>query len=182
MEEVSMFKLLRKERWSPYATGAFIGILAVGSFLLFDKTMGTTAAFIKLAALFWSLVDQGHLQSNAYYQEFFRSRAWIDWQFMLVLGIFLGAYISRRLSRKGEVRSPVESAVQAPSTKRLIQAFIGGVIVMFGAPLAGGCTSGHAISGGFQLAVSGWLFMLGVFALGIPTAFVMYSRKRGTNS
>ena len=50
--------------------------------------------------------------------------------------------------------------------------FIGGFLVILGARFAGGCTSGHAISGGIQLAASGYLFMLGVFALGIPTAFL----------
>ena len=41
---------------------------------------------------------------------------------------------------------------------------------MFGARLAGGCTSGHIISGITQLAVSGVLFGAAVFAFGILTA------------
>jgi uncharacterized membrane protein YedE/YeeE len=48
--------------------------------------------------------------------------------------------------------------------------FLGGVLLLYGARMAGGCTSGHGISGGLQLAVSSYLFMAAMFAAGIATA------------
>jgi hypothetical protein len=48
---------------------------------------------------------------------------------------------------------------------------------MFGARLAGGCTSGHGISGSLQLAVSGWLFFASIFASGLATAFVLFGKE-----
>lgn len=48
--------------------------------------------------------------------------------------------------------------------KRIIWSFIGGFIIIFGARMAGGCTSGHVISGGMQLAVSSLVFAIFVFA------------------
>ena len=174
-----MRAFLKKEQWSPYIAGLFIGLLAMGSLLIFHKTIGTSTTFVKLAALIWSFVDAEHLYSNAYYQDYLNNKAWVDWQVMLVIGIFLGAYLSRRMSSTDRGLKKRTSSPSRPSNKRLIQAFVGGVIVMFGARLAGGCTSGHAISGGFQLAVSGWLFMIGVFALGIPTALIIYRKKSG---
>jgi uncharacterized membrane protein YedE/YeeE len=62
--------------------------------------------------------------------------------------------------------------------KRLTAAFLGGVVIIFGARLADGCTSGHGISGSLQLAVSSWTFFLVMFASGIATAFVMFRRRR----
>ena len=59
-----------------------------------------------------------------------------------------------------------------------IAAFIGGVIILYGARLADGCTSGHGISGCLQLAVSGWLFFIVMFASGILTAKLLYGRSR----
>jgi hypothetical protein len=56
-------------------------------------------------------------------------------------------------------------------------AFAGGVILMFGARLAGGCTSGHGISGSLQLALSGWAFFASVFLSGILTAFLIFGRE-----
>ena len=44
--------------------------------------------------------------------------------------------------------------------KRIIWAFIGGFILIFGARMAGGCTSGHILSGGMQLAISRFGFLL----------------------
>ena len=52
----------------------------------------------------------------------------------------------------------------------------GGFLIAFGARLAGGCTSGHIISGITQLAVSGLLFGAAVFGSGMLTARIL---KRG---
>jgi len=175
-----MFKLLKQERWSPYRVGIGIGILAIASLFLVHKTIGTSTTFVKLAGLVLSVINPSAFEQNLYYQDYLKNKAWIDWQVMLVFGIFIGAYLSRNLSKpKAKYTLPLlwEKNFGASKRKRYIAAFIGGVIVLFGARLAGGCTSGHAISGGFQLAVSGWLFMFGVFALAIPTALLLYRKK-----
>ncbi|MGK2925471.1 MAG: YeeE/YedE thiosulfate transporter family protein, partial [Lysobacterales bacterium] len=43
---------------------------------------------------------------------------------------------------------------------RLGMAFVGGAILAYGARLAGGCTSGHGISGALQLSVSSWIALV----------------------
>jgi uncharacterized membrane protein YedE/YeeE len=48
------------------------------------------------------------------------------------------------------------------------------VVIIYGARLADGCTSGHGISGSLQLAVSSWTFFLVLFAAGIATAWVLF--------
>ena len=64
---------------------------------------------------------------------------------------------------------------------RMMAAFWGGAILLYGARMAGGCTSGHGISGTLQLAVSGWVFFAAMFAAGIGTAAVLF-RKSKTQS
>ena len=44
----------------------------------------------------------------------------------------------------------------------------------FGARWAGGCTSGHGISGMLQLAVSSWLAATSFFVGGIATAMLIF--------
>jgi uncharacterized protein len=61
--------------------------------------------------------------------------------------------------------------------KRLVVAFLGGVLAMYGARMAGGCTSGNGLSGSMQLAVSGWTFFLTMFASGLVTAWLMFGFK-----
>jgi uncharacterized protein len=58
--------------------------------------------------------------------------------------------------------------------KRIIWAFIGGFILIIGARMAGGCTSGHIISGGMQLAVSSLAFAIFVFAGLLITGKLFY--------
>ena len=58
--------------------------------------------------------------------------------------------------------------------KRYLVAFAGGIIAMYGARLANGCTSGNGISGGLQLALSGWVFLAVMFPAGILTAFLLF--------
>lgn len=60
--------------------------------------------------------------------------------------------------------------------KRYAVAFIGGFIVLYGARLAGGCTSGHMMSGMMQTSVSGYIFAAGAFLAAIPTAMLMYKK------
>jgi uncharacterized protein len=60
---------------------------------------------------------------------------------------------------------------------RIIWAFIGGFILIFGARMAGGCTSGHILSGGMQLAFSSLTFAVFVFAGLLATGKIFYKSK-----
>lgn len=161
---------LKKSTWSPYSVGTLIGLLSVGSFFLLHKTLGTSTTFVKFSAALWQIFHKERAIDTSYYSEYLQNKSWIDWQMMLVLGIFIGALLSKKMHKRN-----VEKQIVL-STRQKAIAFFGGIILMFGARLAGGCTSGHAISGGFQLAISGYLFMIGVFAVGIPVAFLLYKK------
>ncbi|MEJ7612578.1 MAG: YeeE/YedE thiosulfate transporter family protein, partial [Candidatus Fervidibacter sacchari] len=62
--------------------------------------------------------------------------------------------------------------------KRYLVAFVGGFIMLFGARLAGGCTSGHMISGISQLALSSFIFAVTIFLTGMLTAKALYDWRR----
>ena len=59
----------------------------------------------------------------------------------------------------------------------LYNVFFAGILVLFGARLAGGCTSGHMMSGMMQTSLSGYLFALGAFAAAVPAAVLVYKRN-----
>ena len=48
--------------------------------------------------------------------------------------------------------------------------------MVLGARIAGGCTSGHGISGTLQLALQSWLFIALAFVVAIATAFLMFGK------
>jgi len=61
--------------------------------------------------------------------------------------------------------------------KRIIWSFIGGFMIITGARMSGGCTSGHILSGGMQLALSSFVFGLFVFVGLLVTGRFFYGEK-----
>ena len=55
---------------------------------------------------------------------------------------------------------------------------VAGILVGVGTSFASGCTSGHGISGGLQLAVSSWLFLGVMFAVGIVVAKLTFRHAK----
>jgi uncharacterized membrane protein YedE/YeeE len=114
------------------------------------------------------------VDEKPYYKKFSPS---VDWEWMLVLGVFIGAFLSAKLS--GQFQGdwvPAKWATtfgETPFT-RWVVALIGGIVMGIGARWAGGCTSGHGISGTLQLALSSWLAVIWFFIGGIVTAIVIF--------
>jgi uncharacterized membrane protein YedE/YeeE len=99
---------------------------------------------------------------------------------MLLVGVFLGALLSSWLSgdrSRSELPPLWHWRFGASRTKRFAAAFVGGAVMVFGARIAGGCTSGHGISGTLQLAVQSWLFITLAFGAAIATAFLIFGAK-----
>jgi len=165
---------LALERWSPYAAGAGIGLLSCIAFLLSDKPIGCSTAFARTSGMIEKLFRGNKVNEKPYYQKFLPV---VDWEWMLVLGIILGAFISAKLSgqfRLEWIPGLWAGAVGTSVFPRFIVALIGGVIMGFGARWAGGCTSGHGISGTLQLAVSSWIAACCFFIGGIATAMFLF--------
>lgn len=117
------------------------------------------------------------VQNNSYWAK--HPFKW-DYGMLFLVGTFLGSLISSLASRSFRLETvPTvwSDHFGASGLKRFIAAFAGGALVLFGARMAGGCTSGHGISGALQFAVSSWLFFAVMFASGIATAAILF-RKR----
>jgi hypothetical protein len=98
------------------------------------------------------------------------------WQIALVIGIAIGAFISMALSgARRQGISPVwKKAVDIDKlSRRAPMAFAGGFIMVLGARIADGCTTGHGISGMAQLAVGSTVAVAAMFVGGIVTAMLM---------
>jgi len=164
-----------KKSWSPYVVGTGIGVLSWFAFWSADHPLGITTAFEHTAAFALQVVP-GLAESNVYYQQ---NSPKIGWEWMLVVGVFVGSMISSLAS--GD-REPITVPPQwerrfGPSVLlRLTVALLSAALMMFGARLAQGCTSGHGISGSMQLAASSWLFSLTFFLTAVLTAFSIYGR------
>ena len=96
---------------------------------------------------------------------------------MFVVGVGIGAFIAAFLSgtfQWKKVPDLWQSRFGLAYKKRAIVAFVGGIIAMFGARLADGCPSGHGLSGGLQLSVSGYVALVCFFIGGLISANILY--------
>lgn len=165
---------LTSELWSPYIIGVGIGILVWLGFILSNKAIGCSTAYARTFGMGEKLVRGGKVKNKAYYKKFVPK---IDWEWMLVLGIVVGAFFSSMLSgsfRVEMVPAVWESTFGSSMVLRFIGALIGGFLLGFGARMAGGCTSGHGISGTAQLALGSWLAFIFFFIGGILIALIIY--------
>ena len=148
-------------RWRPYVTGALAGLLAIGSAYATTKLVGKTrylgcsTTYVRAAGLIEREFCPARVRANAYFQK---EKPMVDWQFMLVCGIFVGALAGALIGREFEWEAvpPLWFKRFGPRIyKRAFGGFLGGAVAMFGARLADGCPSGHGLSGLMQLSVSG---------------------------
>ena len=166
-------------RWNPYLVGALIGLLSLFTFTLADKPIGISTGIAQAAgACAMPVLGVEGVAGNSYWAK----KAAPAWNYgsLFLVGCFLGALGSSLVSRSFKVSSVSEvwSERFGPSVaKRLGASFLGGAVLIFGARLADGCTSGHGISGSLQLALSGWTFFIVMFASGIVTALLLFGRN-----
>lgn len=170
---------LFQAQWSPYIAGIGIGILSWFAFLLSNKPIGCSTAFSRTSGMIERLFRGSKVEKKPYYQTFIPT---IDWEWMLVIGVVIGAFFSSLLSGTFQllwVPSTWAASFGPNIPIRIIAALIGGILLGFGSRWAGGCTSGHGISGTLQLAVSGWLAFICFFAGGVATAMILYQYLGG---
>jgi uncharacterized membrane protein YedE/YeeE len=102
-----------------------------------------------------------------------------NWELIFLSGAFLAGLIISLLKKDFKItliHSNWGKYKGTSSIKRIIWSFIGGFLLIIGARIAGGCTSGHIISGGMQLAISSLLFAVFVFAALLITGKIFYRR------
>ena len=169
--------------WSPYLAGALLGLLAIASVYATTRLLGkpsylgASTTFVRAAGLLERTVAPDRVAANEY---FTKEKVRVDWQFMLVLGIFLGALVASATDKSFKLESvpPTWEKRFGPSVrKRAAGAFLGGIVAMVGARLADGCPSGHGLSGMMQLSVSAFVALAMFFGVGVLVAALVYGRR-----
>ncbi|XP_069109244.1 probable transporter PD_1892 [Argopecten irradians] len=146
--------------WPPSVSGAFIGLLQVPLVLVVKDTVGGSSSYVTIVSQ-WVITDK--LAQTFPYLAKRRSGVGNWWQVFFVSFVVVGACLSG-------VSSDTLNTSKGP---QLPMALFGGFLLLFGARLGAGCTSGHGLSG---MALLAWLSFIAVpamFAGGISTAFAM---------
>jgi uncharacterized protein len=168
-------KQISKELWSPYAAGVLLGIVGLLTVVLAQKLLGASGGFENLAAYLGKVISP----DNTYFK--YMMPAAITYPVILLVGIFFGGMFGALSSGTFKFRrmddEQWKTAYGNQKWKRWLFLFLGGIIVEFAAGIAGGCTSGLAISGGMLLAPAAFIFIGGMFASGIVTALIVYGKN-----
>ena len=161
--------------WSPYVVGALIGVLTMLTLSFSKKPVGASSAYADLAGVMGRLLAPKHIASLEYYQQ---HKPAVSWTLVFVLGAVGGSLLAAWSG--GEITGYylqdlwVARFGDDSYGLRTALAFTGGAIMAYGARMAGGCTSGHGISGTLQLAVASWIAVTCFFIGGIVTAMLLY--------
>jgi hypothetical protein len=171
-------KEISKELWSPYAAGVLLGLVGIATVVLAGKLLGASGGFENLAGMVGKAIAPAAF-NNTYFN--FVMPAQLTYAMLLLVGIFFGGMLGSLSSGTFKIRTMDDGqwkkAYGPQLWKRWLLLFVGGIIVEFAAGIAGGCTSGLAISGGMLLAPAAFLFIAGMFASGIVTAKVIYGKR-----
>ena len=135
----------------------------------------TTGRPIGASTMFPYLADTlSGATDNAYFEKIQKPG---HWELIFLAGAFLAGLIISLIRKDFKLtlihKNWKKYHGDNPS-KRIIWSLIGGFILVFGARMAGGCTSGHILSGGMQLAVSSLLFAVFVFVGLLITGKLFY--------
>lgn len=174
--------------WHWSVSGFLIGIIML-TLIYFGKTFGMSSNLRTLC----SMAGAGK------FSDFFRLD-WREqkWNLAVVFGAMIGGYVSTHFLSNNEVVLINDSTLQSLthygidlpegklvpdaffgsdvffSLKGILTLFFGGILIGFGTRYAGGCTSGHAISGLSNLQFPSLLAVVGFFIGGLLMIHVFF--------
>lgn len=155
--------------WSPYIAGVGLGLTLLATFVIVGWGLGASSAFSLLTGVGLEKLNPEYAKSLTYFSKSLNVQAPLkDWVLFEVLGLLIGAFASAAIT--GNIRFGLDGPKRMNAAARIMTAFAGGILIGFASRLARGCTSGVALSGGAQLAIAGWIFVIAMFASGFAFA------------
>lgn len=157
--------------WNPYFAGVVLGLVLFASFILAGEGLGASGGVARVMAFVVDHLSPRFVDCNPYLVHLAggaknplnQRMVW------MIIGLVCGGFVSGLVS--GRLKAETLKGPHVGVGTRWVLAFIGGVLMGFGAALARGCTSGKALSGGAVLAVGSWAFMMMIFAGGYLIAY-----------
>ncbi|MEW6250346.1 MAG: YeeE/YedE thiosulfate transporter family protein, partial [Planctomycetota bacterium] len=141
---------------NPYLAGVVLGLTLTASFAILGAGLGASAGIARVGAFVEGTVAPAHVAASEYFGGWGSDPLRYYLVFMLA-GVLLGGLFSALAANRIELK--VERGPTASAGLRLAFALVGGVVAGFASRLAGGCTSGQALSGGAMLVTGSLAFM-----------------------
>ena len=157
--------------WSPYIAGAGLGLTLLATFVIVGWGLGASSAFSLLTGVGLGKLSPAYAHKITYFSQYLNVEApLLNWVLFEIAGLFMGALAASLVG--GNFRVRFDKAEHMSTGTRLVTAFGGGILIGFASRLARGCTSGVALTGGAQLALAGWIFVISMFISGFLFAAI----------
>jgi uncharacterized membrane protein YedE/YeeE len=172
---IAAFVLHKKDKnqskeWIPAGIALAILNLIVFSSAVTNRPIGASTTFPYVADLLTGFTN------NDYYKAIQTPG---NWELIFLTGAFIAGVVISLIRKDFKlilIHDNWRKYKGDSKTKRIIWSFVGGFILLFGARMAGGCTSGHILSGGMQFAFSSLFFSVFVFAGLLITGKLFYKQ------
>jgi len=167
----TLFNRPEKPYVHPYFGGMVLGIVLFLAFFLTGNGLGSSGATSRIDAAVVDAIAPEHVDNTPYLLKLAGGdkNPLNDWIVPVFFGALLGGLVSGTIF--GRVRIQTTRGPHITDRTRWLMAFLGGVIFLYGARMARGCTSGQALSGGATLAAGSWVTMLCIFASAYALAY-----------
>lgn len=158
--------------WSPYIAGALLGMTLLATFYIAGRGLGASGAMALVTAQSTFTVIPEFIGRLKYFAQYITPiMPLINWNIFLLIGLFLGSLAGALFT--GNFKVLLDKGSSMSVNTRLLTSLTGGILIGFAARLARGCTSGVALTGGAQLALAGWIFVIAMFAAGFIISAVL---------
>ncbi|TXB95726.1 hypothetical protein FocTR4_00016231 [Fusarium oxysporum f. sp. cubense] len=137
----------------PVVGGLLIGFGQLSSVILTEKPVGVSGAYEEFGKFFWDIVSGKGIKS-------------VPQNILFACGLMMGSWAT--LSNFPAIREVMAQSEQAS----LPMVLVGGAFLTFGARIAGGCTSGHGISGMATMGLSSFISIASMFGAGLVAGFL----------
>jgi uncharacterized membrane protein YedE/YeeE len=148
---------------NPYLAGILLGVVLFSAFFLTGSGLGASGGLNRILVFVEDLLAPGHINQVPYLIDLAGGdlNPLDSWIVFLTLGTILGGFLSGWFNKR--VKWETVKGPHISVRTRWFLAFLGGLLMGYGARFARGCTSGQALSGGAVLSVGSWAFMFAVF-------------------
>ncbi len=155
----------------PYLGGFLLGLVLFLAFLLTGNGLGSSGAMSRLTVFVEDRIVPQHVDRTPYLLKMAGGdkNPLDDWIVPLFFGALVGGAVSGWLN--GRMKIEINKGPRISNRTRLLLAFLGGMIMVYGARMARGCTSGQALSGGATLSAGSWALMFAIFASAYALAY-----------
>ncbi len=160
---------------NPYLAGTLLGLVLLAAMYFSGRGLGASGGLKYCVVSVVGSISNDHVQQSSYYEKYFENgnnpiKNWLTFE---ILGLLIGGFISGALSGRLGIKTERSPAIS--KKRRWVFAFFGGLLFVYGAQLARGCTSGAALSGMAVLSTAGFVTMIAIFGSGY--LFAWFFRK-----